>query len=158
MKASAFGIGPGSIFETHVRTTDLERAMAFYGGSLGLELALHLEERNVAFYWIGGRGNAMLGVWEVDPASWHASHFAFTIHESEIPVAVERLRAAGVDMLDFWGHPSHDPIVHAWMPACGIFFRDPDGNSLELVAMLPGEGRRDLGVIPLSEWYAMVTR
>jgi lactoylglutathione lyase len=149
-----FGVGAGTIFETHVYTTDLPRAMAFYGGTLGLELAYHLEARNVAFYWIGGHGNAMLGIWGVPAEQWQRSHFAFTIAEAAIPAALTAMRTAGVMILDFFGNQTDNPSVHAWMPACGIFFRDPDDNSLELVAMLAGEGRPDLGVIPLSEWYA----
>jgi hypothetical protein len=30
-----------------------------------MELAEAFRERRVAFYWIGGRGNSMLGLWEV---------------------------------------------------------------------------------------------
>jgi catechol 2,3-dioxygenase-like lactoylglutathione lyase family enzyme len=152
---SPFGTGSGTLFEAHVQTTDLERARVFYRETLGLEEAYVLDERSVAFYWVGGRGNAMLGVWGVTPKIWHPSHFAFTIDEARIDATLAGMRAAGVDALDFWGEPTTDPSVHTWMPACGIFFRDPDGNSLELLAMLAGDPRPDLGVIPLSEWYAL---
>jgi lactoylglutathione lyase len=148
-----FGTGAGAIFETHVQTTDLERARRFYRDTLGLEEAHVIPERQVAFYWIGGRGNAMLGVWGVAPDEWQRSHFAFTIGEAQIPDSLAAMRAAGVEVVDFFGDPTDDPSVHAWMPACGIFFRDPDGNSLELVAMLAGEGHPAAGVIPLSQWY-----
>jgi catechol 2,3-dioxygenase-like lactoylglutathione lyase family enzyme len=149
-----FGRGTGTIFETHVQTTDLGRAMKFYGGTLGLELGCHLPSYSVAFYWIGGRGNAMLGVWEVAPDAWRSSHFGFTIAEHEIDAALAALRAADLGLLDLLGNPTEEPTVHAWMPACGIFFHDPDGNLLELVAMLDGADRPDLGVVSLSEWYA----
>ncbi|HUG15832.1 MAG TPA: VOC family protein [Thermomicrobiales bacterium] len=152
MISAPFGLGPGTIFETHVHVTNLARAISFYGDRLGLRLAYHLQERNVAFFWIGGAGDAMLGVWEIPERDWRASHFAFAITPDEIGGAFDRLRAAGIDALDFWGNPTTDPTVHAWMPACGIFFRDPDGNSLELLAMLPGAGRPELGVVPLSVW------
>lgn len=149
------GLGSGTIFETHVQTRDLAHAMAFYGGTLGLELAHHIPARSVAFYWIGGRGNAMLGVWEVPAEQFHRSHFAFTIAEERITEAVAALRDAGVSVIDFFGNPTDDPSVHAWMPACGIFFRDPDDNSLELLAMLAGDPAPELGVVPLSAWYAL---
>lgn len=147
-----------AIFETHVFTTDLERAMAFYGGTLGLEFAYLVERRRIAFYWVGGAGNAMLGVWEVPPGRWQRSHFAFAIREEQIDEALRRLRAAGIDVLDFFGAPTDDPSVHAWMPAVGIFFRDPDDNSLELVAMLADPPRPDLTTLPLSEWRALAGR
>lgn len=152
MSYPPFGVTTGRIFETHVKTTDLPRAMAFYGGVLGLEEAHCVPERSVAFYWIGAPGNAMLGVWGVPVERWHSSHFAFEIAEDAIEESIQRLTAAGIRVNDFWGDGSNDPSVHAWMPAAGIFFRDPDGNSLEFVAMLPGPGRPELGVVPLSEW------
>jgi catechol 2,3-dioxygenase-like lactoylglutathione lyase family enzyme len=152
------GIGVGTIFETHVDTTDLERAMRFYGDTLGLELGFVEAQRGIAFYWIGGRGNAMLGVWTKSPEQWRSSHFAFTIDEADIQPALERLRAAGIEALDGSNRPTADPIVHAWMPACAIYFRDPDGNSLELLAMLPGEPRPELGIVSLSEWTALRER
>jgi lactoylglutathione lyase len=148
------GITTGRIFETHVQTTDLPRAMAFYGGQLGLEEAYHLPDRQITFYWIGAPGNAMLGVWGMSAERWRTSHFAFEITEDAIEPAIERLKERGIQVNDFFGNGSDDPSVHAWMPAVGIFFRDPDGNSLEFVAMLPGPGRPELGVVPLSEWRA----
>jgi catechol 2,3-dioxygenase-like lactoylglutathione lyase family enzyme len=151
---SLFGLGRGTIFEAHVQTTDLERAMRFYGSTLEMELGCYLPSPGVAFYWIGGRGNAMLGVWEVAPDAFHPSHVGFTIAEREIDAALAALRAAGLSLLDLLGNPTDDPTVHAWMPACGIFFHDPDGNLLELVAMLEGAGRPDLGVVSLREWNA----
>ena len=53
------------LFETHLAVTDLRRSMAFYGNALRLELAQFFPEQKVAFYWIGGRGSSMLGLWEV---------------------------------------------------------------------------------------------
>ncbi len=150
--APELGIGLGAIFETHVFTTDLERGMHFYGTTLGLQLAYVVESRRIAFYWIGGPGAAMLGVWEVAPKAWQRSHFAFTIHEDQIEAALQDLRDSGIASVDFFGEPTDDPSVHAWMPAVGIFFRDPDGNSLELVAMLSDPPRPDLSVVPLSDW------
>lgn len=155
MTYAPLGITTGRIFETHVYTTDLARAMAFYGGLLGLEQAHHLPERSVTFYWIGAPGNAMLGVWGVPEERWHSSHFAFEITEDAIEPSIERLHAAGIRVNDFFGNETDDPSVHAWMPAVGIFFRDPDCNSLEFVAMLPGPGRPDLGVVRLSEWRSL---
>lgn len=152
--APLVGLGLGGLYEAHVQTTDLPSAMAFYGETLGLPLAYHLEARNVAFYWLAENKQAMLGVWGVQADSWHSSHFAFRIREDQLPAALEGLREAGITVNDFFGDPTDDPSVHAWMPAAGIFFRDPDGNSLELVAVLQGEGRRDVGVVPLSAWYA----
>ena len=47
-----------------------------------------------------------------------------------------------------------EPTVHGWMPAAAVFFRDPDGHLLELIAELDEEPRTDLVYLPLSEWRA----
>lgn len=66
------------LFESHLTVSDLPRSMSFFSDVLGLELALALPERKVAFYWIGGRGESMLGLWEVGPVPQRLSlHTAF---------------------------------------------------------------------------------
>ena len=40
-----------------------------------------------------------------------------------------------------------------WMPAAGVYFRDPDGHLLELIAMLDGEPRPERGIVTWSEWH-----
>jgi lactoylglutathione lyase len=66
------------LFETHLTVRDLATSVAFYQDIVGLELAFTLPERRVAFFWIGGRGQAMLGVWEVgDAPNGMRLHFAF---------------------------------------------------------------------------------
>jgi hypothetical protein len=53
------------LFEAHLTVADLQRSMNFFGQVLGLKLARHFPQRKVAFYWIGGKRNSMLGLWEV---------------------------------------------------------------------------------------------
>jgi len=43
-------------------------------------------------------------------------------------------------------------MVFAWMPAIAIYFDDPDGNSLEFISMLEGQGLPELGVINYVDW------
>ena len=52
------------LFESHLNVANLQRSMSFFGQTLGLELAEVFWKRRVAFYWIGGQGNSMLGLWE----------------------------------------------------------------------------------------------
>ena len=69
-----------NLFEGHLTVTDLKRSMAFFGDTLGLELARVFPERRVAFYWIGGPGQSMLGVWAVGTAPQRLSlHLAFRV-------------------------------------------------------------------------------
>ena len=141
------------LFETHLTVTDLKRSMDFYGETLGLELAEVFEGRKVAFYWIGGRGNSMLGLWEAGTGPQRMSlHLAFRVELPHLLEAPARLRAAGVLPLDFGGSPTEEPVVLAWMPAGSLYFRDPDGHMLEFLCMLPQPPRPELGVVTWSEW------
>ena len=142
---------------THVALTvsDLDRAMAFYGGLLGLELASRLPDRKVAFYWLGGHGKAMLGLWEASSAPMRMNlHVAFRVNLDHMLSACEQLQAAGIEPLDFAGNPTVEPVVLAWMPAASLYFKDPDGNLLELLCMLDEQARPELGVVGWHQWIA----
>lgn len=141
------------LFEAHLTVENLQRSMSFYGDALGLELARVFPERKVAFYWIGGRGNSMLGLWEAGTGPQRMNlHTAFSVDLDDLLQAAERLRQAKIIPLDFAGEPTNEPVVFAWMPAASIFFRDPDGNLLEFISMLPEAAQSDLGVVSWSRW------
>jgi lactoylglutathione lyase len=141
------------LFETHITVSRLETAIAFYRDIVGLETAAVFEPRRVAFFWIGGRGNSMLGVWEAGTApNAMRVHLAFTCEPGEVVAAPARLRALGVEPLGFEREPVDEPVVLAWMPAISLYFHDPDGNLLEYLAMLTDSPRPDLGVISYSQW------
>lgn len=144
------------LFETHLSVADLDRSIRFYRDILHLPLAYTVPERKAAFLWIGAPGKAMLGLWGSSaPIGLHL-HIAFQMPVADIIQAVDDLRAANITPRDFNDASGEAPCVIAWMPALSLFFRDPDGHSLEFISMLPDPPRPDLGVVAWSAWQEMV--
>lgn len=126
--------GPKAVLETSLYVTDLDRAIAFYRDLLGL--------REIPdAYFPGGRGAALqvgsgpsvLLLFNAEvtkrggafPAhgTTGAGHIAFLIEPDEIPSWRRRLQDHGV--------PLEKEIAFGNEPP-SLYFRDPDGNSLEL--------------------------
>lgn len=142
------------LFETHVTVADLERSMAFYGGLLNLELGMLESGRRIAFYWLGGRNQTMLGVWETPADAVRPRHLAFEVALESVAAAVTHLHEHGITTRNFYGEESSMPSVFGWMPAASIYFSDPDGNELEFIAPLDEPADPDFGVASLAEWQA----
>ncbi len=112
------------VYEVAIRVRELERAESFYREVLGLAEGLRDEERRWLFLRAGG--SAGMVVLQEDPGPWPAQHLAFRADAEALGAATERLRARGVEV--------EGPVVHDWIPAVSIYFRDPDGHELELCA------------------------
>jgi lactoylglutathione lyase len=142
-----------NLFETHLTVTDLDRAIQFYTHVVGLRLAHVTPARQAAFLWIGGEGHAMLGLWRAGGGPQKLSlHTAFRVSVADVVAAPDVLRQAGIEPLDFYGQPTDEASVIAWMPAASVFFRDPDGHLLEYIAMLSDVPRPELGVVRWRDW------
>ncbi|MFD1737513.1 VOC family protein [Bacillus salitolerans] len=141
------------IYETHVHTKNLETAINFYE-SLGLRIAFIIEDRRVAFFYLGEEGSReqMLGVWEVRKEEFTKSHFAFSATYEELLNIPNYLKEKGITLRPSFGLKPTEPIVHSWMPAASYYFYDPDGNSLEYITLLEGEPIPQLGPVHLSTW------
>lgn len=142
------------LFEAHLTVRDLDRSIDFYTGVVGLELAHRVPERQAAFLWIGGRGRHMLGLWSIGTAPLALRlHIAFHARLADVEASVGRLRALGIIPRDGGGgREIAEPIVFGWMPAASVYFDDPDGHSLEYIAMLDAPSRPELGIVSLSRW------
>ncbi|RKS95953.1 VOC family protein [Chryseobacterium defluvii] len=140
------------LYETHIQVSDLESAIAFYTEILGLKLAHRDETRPIAFLWIGKEKQAMLGLWE-QKENLQPRHFAFSADENDIlQYSVDFLKNRNLKPYNFLKDGIEKPMVFAWMPALAIYFKDPDGNQLEFISILEGEGKPELGVISYEEW------
>ncbi|MBV8952937.1 MAG: VOC family protein [Solirubrobacterales bacterium] len=141
------------LFETHLTVSDLDRSVAFYRDVVGLPLALEVPERGAAFFWIGGAGKAMLGLWSLGSAPIGLSlHIAFECSLEDVLSACDRLRARGLTPLSFFATETIEPSVIGWMPAAAVYLRDPDGHLIEYLAMLPEPPQPELGIVDLSQW------
>jgi lactoylglutathione lyase len=140
------------LYETHVQVSNLDNSIQFYTEVLGLEFAHKDETRPIAFLWIGKGKEAMLGLWE-QKENLQTRHFAFSADKEDIlNYSVEFLKNKNLTPYNFLKDGIDKPMVFAWMPALAIYFNDPDGNQLEFISILEGDGKPELGVLSYEEW------
>ena len=95
----------------------------------------------------------MLGLWELPVAQIRPQHFAFRSSiEDVLTRSVPYLGERGLPAHNFLDDGTERPMVFGWMPALAIYFDDPDGHSLEFIAMLPDPPRPEVGVVSWDEW------
>lgn len=142
------------IYETHINVENVQRSIEFYK-KLGLELCSYSEERKIAFFWVGKPKEYMLGLWEKSKSEIVPMHFAFRCDKEDILTkSFDFLESRNLVPYNFLKDGRRIPLVFAWMPALAIYFDDPDGHCLEFIAILEGEGNRDLGIVTYEEWMS----
>jgi predicted enzyme related to lactoylglutathione lyase len=103
-------------------THDLERAVVFYGQTLGLPCSAHRPERHHAEF---ETGNLTLNI--MDAEKMGLDHVAFrnplALHVDDVSAARAALESRGVT---FAGDTFDTGVCHM------AFFADPDGNALML--------------------------
>lgn len=143
------------LYETHLTIADLTRSIAFYRDVVGLELAKTFAERRIAFFWIDDKKTGMLGLWETGSGPLRMRlHIALRMSVAGVLASAAALQAQGVTPLDFGGKPSAEAVVLGWMPAVSQYFADPDGHSIEFIAVLDDAPDDTFGVGPYSAWLA----
>ena len=152
------------VYETHLDVTDLDRALAFYTGVLGLEVGIRRTvdaasgdahsrgARQFALLWVGEWGHSMVGLWERDPDRIRPQHFAFEVALGELERLIGELHGKGIEFRDFFQTPTTTPSVFGFIPAASIYFTDPDGHVLELLARIPAAPRPEVGVLSWMAW------
>jgi len=130
------------IAELGLRVTDLPRAVAFYQEVLGLEIVRAYP--TIVFLKAGeldsplGRGGhpQLLVLFDrkvkLNIALTTVDHFAFEISLEQYQTERERLEQMGLELTErIWQGE------YAWLQARSMFFDDPDGNTIELIAHDP---------------------
>ncbi len=112
------------VYEIAIRVKDLARAETFYKDVLGLKEGLRDERRKWLFLYVGE--NEGMVVLQEDHSEWPTQHFAFSVSEANLERAAAMLTAKGIEV--------SVPIHHAWMNSVSVYFEDPDGHDLELIA------------------------
>jgi len=141
------------LFEAHLPVASVPASLAFYREVVGLEQAYEVPERGAAVLWCGPRGGSMLGLWAQGSAPMGMRlHVAFTVKLEQLLDAPAALAAHGVTPRSFFGEETDEPSVIGWMPAAAVYFQDPDGHSLEYLAMLDEPPWPDAGITTWSRW------
>ena len=142
------------LYETHVAVASTEKSAKFYLEVVGLKIAYRDPGRDIVFLWVGTNRRSMLGLW--GPTTLygqhpHPSHFAIALSLPKLLEASERLNGMGIATRNFAGEETAEPSVIGWMPSAQLYFRDPDGHSLEFMALL--DDQPDPSFIgPFSAW------
>ena len=115
-----------------VAVADLERARAFYGGVLGLELADEGAEEGVLVYRTGA---TRLVVYRSDHAGTNRANAVVWGVGGEIDAIVAALEAKGAEFEHYPGLGRLAGNVHHAGGMKLVWLRDPDGNILHLNSM-----------------------
>ncbi|MDM5154259.1 VOC family protein [Bacillus sp. DX1.1] len=139
------------LYEAHLPVSNLEISIPFYE-SLGLKL--YKKCKTTAFFWIVEE-QSWLGLWQGKEykTKYHPSlrHVAFQVELNDLEKAIEWLSHKGITARKDFGMEPIEPIVFPEQAHAAVYFDDPDGNSLELIARLPIELKRT-DKMYLSEW------
>lgn len=95
----------------------------------------------------------MLGIRENYPSPLvQRQYFAFRIELEDMLQARRYLEGLSIKSENFRGEDTGELLVFPFMPAVSIYFDDPDGHSVELIAMLPDAPRPELEIMYRREW------
>jgi catechol 2,3-dioxygenase-like lactoylglutathione lyase family enzyme len=106
-----------------VPTRDLERAVAFYGETLGLPCSTHRPDRNFAEFETGTVTLSVVNPERMGIGSFKANENHLALQVGDVPSARAALEARGVT---FAGDIFDTGVCHM------AFLADPDGNMLML--------------------------
>jgi len=131
------------LYETHLPVTDTTISETFYREVVGLPLAHRDQTRDIVFLWVDEKQKGMLGLWSASTGYGRLNgvltpcHLAFAVPFEQLQRAIAKLNERGIETRGFGGNPAREPSVIGWTPSAQIYFRDPNGHSLEFITLLP---------------------
>jgi lactoylglutathione lyase len=145
------------LYETHLPVANTERARDFYINIARLSFAYRDPNRDIVFLWADKKEKGMVGLWGPNTVYGpqtgvdRKSHLAFAISVDQLFATIKRLSQQGIETFGFGAGKSEEPSVIGWMPSAQIYFRDPDGHTLEFISILPEEPHPDF-IGTYSQW------
>ncbi|MBN3552804.1 VOC family protein [Fictibacillus nanhaiensis] len=143
------------LYEAHLPVSNLKNSIEFYSR---LDLEIAYQQENLVFFWIE-KGKSWLGLWETDKAKtpYHPSlrHIAFQIDRDNMLTIKEWLEERDIEVSTNFGFPPEkQPLVLPNNPQAhaAVYFKDPDGNSIELIAPLRLDFEEEFQMMTLDEW------
>ena len=106
-----------------VPTRDLERAVEFYGATLGLQRSVYMPDRNFAEFETGTVTLNVHNPERMGIGDFSANENHVALHVDDVAAARAELEQRGVE---FGGDVFDTGVCHM------AFFADPDGNALML--------------------------
>lgn len=128
---------PRALGEIAIRCADLEAMVAFYRDVIGLAPLAGGDRGDIVFLRIGegfGGHTAVLALFRADASTEAAPRggAGSTLHHLALSLPFAEQQAV-MDWYDEIGQP-YNVQVFDWIGWRGIFTRDPEGNTVELVA------------------------
>jgi lactoylglutathione lyase len=128
-----------NLYETHLPVTNTEISKMFYLDIVGLKFAYRDPTRDIVFLWIGTNKRSMVGFWGPGTSygnDFHKCHLAIAVSLPDLLAVGKRLAGLNVQTRNFASEETTEPSVIGWMPSAQLYFRDPDGHSLEFITLL----------------------
>ncbi|MFK4294578.1 VOC family protein [Bacillus sp. RC250] len=146
------------LYEAHLPVSNLKNSIEFYR-KLGLKLAWRDED--TAFFWIE-KGKSWLGLWEGNEyeTRYHPSlrHIAFRVSYEDLKESLKWLDFIQVEAVPFGNRESIEPFIRPHQGNASVYFKDPDGNSLELICHIevPNELKHITDKLSFVDWKKLV--
>lgn len=124
--------GVDGIDHAAIVVTDMDRAIGFYSGLLGLEIIRDGRPGGGdKKTFLGNKNSVFLAVTEDKrrPSGGPVNHIAFKV--GDVEAAAKRLKAAGITFIEEKTGPGGETIAY--------HFLDPDGLELEICAPAPNQ-------------------